>query len=150
MKKMYTELAYVLGIIILAMKLVGLIPESNFAVRIVFFAIGMMLGAVGVALLFHTYIAPEAYELVVKEVSAKYRWNINRVKTVYDCISCLLAIIMSFSFFGLFVFEGVKVGTVITALVNGSLIGWFSRLFESKFEFVDGLRNRNTNQTDSL
>ena len=44
-------------------------------------------------------------------------------------------IIMSFAFFGFGVFEGVKPGTVIFALINGTLIGWFTRQLEKIFEF---------------
>ncbi len=81
---------------------------------------------------------PEAYELIVKEISAKSGCNINKVKTAYDCMSTVLGIIMSFTFFGFGVFEGVKLGTVICAFINGFLIGRFSKLLESTFEF----RNR--------
>ena len=93
----------------------------------------------GVAMLFHTYIAPEAYELVVKELSGKYGWSISRTKTVYDCVSCAAAVLMSFAFFGFGVFEGVKLGTVFCALVNGSLIGLFGRWYDRKLTFRDAL-----------
>lgn len=56
---------------------------------------------------FYIYIAPEAYELFVKELSGKYGINIHRFKTGYDCGSCLVSIVLSF-FFGLWCFEGVK------------------------------------------
>ena len=45
---------------------------------------------------------------------------------------------MSFAFFGFGVFEGVKLGTVICAFINGFLLGRFSKLLESVLEF----RNR--------
>ena len=41
------------------------------AVRITCFTAGVICCAVGVSLLFHTYIAPEVYELFVKEIAAK-------------------------------------------------------------------------------
>ncbi|MBE6021115.1 MAG: hypothetical protein E7228_05185 [Clostridiales bacterium] len=105
--------------------------------RIVFFLIGMVLCSIAVSLFFHTYIAPEAYELFVKEVSAKLGVNINKFKTAYDCTSCLIGIILSFIFFGMWHFEGVKIGTVFCALVNGFLIGRFSAFFEKHWEFKD-------------
>lgn len=124
----------------LVMKLVGLIPEYGFVQRIIFFILGAVICAFGVSLLFHTYIPPEAYELFVKEVTEKIGKNIQLVKTIYDCCSCLLAVIMSFAFFGFLTFEGVKIGTVVCALVNGWLIGKCSILLEKSFEFKDGLR----------
>lgn len=124
------------------MALIALIPEINFAVRIVFFTLGMLLGSFGVSLLFHTYISPEAYELFVKEVSAKFRINIHKFKTGYDIVSCIISVAMSFIFFGLWQFRGVNVGTVITAIVNGFLIGLATKFFEKKFNFKDGLKLR--------
>ncbi len=49
--------------------------------------------------------------------------------------SVVLGIILSFSFFGFGVFEGVKLGTIICAVVNGFLIGLFSKMLEYFFEF---------------
>jgi len=49
---------------------------------------------------------------------------------------------MSFAFFGFGHFEGVKLGTIFCALVNGFLIGRATKLFEKVFEFKDGMRFR--------
>ena len=126
------------------MLLVGTLPLAGFMGRIICYLVGMLFCIVGVSLLFHTYIPPEAYELFVKEISVKSKVGINIVKTAYDCCSCLVAIILSFAFFGLWHFEGVKFGTVICALVNGFLIGKCSKILESVFDFKDAfdLRKR--------
>ncbi|MBR4426152.1 MAG: hypothetical protein IKS77_00495, partial [Spirochaetales bacterium] len=79
----------------------------------------------------------EVYELFVKEISAKYDKNIHKVKTVYDVASCMVGVIFSFTFFGLWVFEGVKWGTIVCALINGALIGICTKTFENHFEFKD-------------
>ena len=119
--------------------LLSLFPVGGLAVRIACYAVGLLLCSAGVALLFHTYISPEAYELFVKEVSAKYGWQIHRVKTVYDCASCLVAILLSFAFFGLWQFEGIRIGTVVCALLNGTLIRFWSKVFETLWVFEDRL-----------
>ncbi len=120
-----------------AMKLVALIPAEGMVIRLVFFSVGLVFCSVSVAFLFHTYIAPEVYELFVKELTAKNNLNISRVKTIYDCTSCVIAILMSFAFFGFLHFEGVKAGTIICALLNGWLIGKFSQLYERWWTFKD-------------
>lgn len=114
----------------------------NLPLRYVYFILGMLLGSLGVSMLFHTYIAPEVYELFVKEWSEKYHHPIGKCKTAYDCISCLLSIVMSFLFFGFGHFEGVKAGTILCALCNGCLVGKFSRLLENIFEFSDRFRTK--------
>ena len=83
----------------------------------------------------NTYLSPEAYELIVKEISQKFNFNINKVKTAFDFLSVVLSIILSFSFFGFGVFEGVKLGTILCATINGFLISRFTRLLEHFFEF---------------
>lgn len=121
------------------MLLVQRFPADSFAVRCLWYVLGLILGAASIAFFFKTYIAPEVYELLVKELALKYSRPTHRVKTVYDCVSCAVAVVMSFAFFGLWRFEGVKLGTVICALVNGWLIGRFTALYEKGFDFRDGL-----------
>ena len=123
----------------LMMVAVAMLPWDGPISRVTCYCIGLAVCASGVALLFNTYIPPEAYELFVKELSDAYGWDISRTKTVYDCCSCLIAIAMSFIFIGFGRFEGVKLGTVICALVNGWTIGQFSRLLTARFCFRDAL-----------
>ena len=121
----------------LSIMLVGLVHWNGIVFRFGFYICGFVLCSAGVAFLFHTYIAPEAYELFVKEISEKLNKPISKVKTIYDCSSCLIGIVLSFAFFGLWHFEGVKFGTVFCALVNGWLIGIISKVIENRFEFKD-------------
>lgn len=125
-----------------AMNVISGLPDDTFIIRVVWYILGTVFCALAVSLFFHTYLSPEAYELIVKEVASKFKVDINKVKTAYDCFSTVLGIVMSFAFFGFGVFEGVKLGTVICALVNGWLIGRISRLLEKKFEFKDALSLR--------
>ncbi len=120
----------------------SLIPDTTFLWKLGLFLVGEVLCTAGVSLIFHTYIAPEVYELFVKEVADKFHFEIHHVKTVYDCTSCAIAVLMSFLFFGFGHFEGVKWGTIIVALVNGTIIGWMTKLFEHFFTFRDGLKLR--------
>lgn len=124
------------------MKAVNLIPGNGIPLKIACYCLGLVVCAIGVALLFKTYISPEAYELFVKEISLEYNFNINKTKTVYDCCSCMIAIAMSFLFVGFGRFEGVKLGTVICALVNGWIIGKCSSFLEKHFDFIDAFNFR--------
>ena len=121
------------------MKPAAFLPAHSAALRLVWYASGLLMGALGVSLLFHTYITPEAYELVVKETSSFFQFPVGRVKTAYDCISCLIAVLMSFAFFGFGHFEGVKTGTIVCALINGWLIHRFGSWLEHGFIFRDAL-----------
>ena len=125
-----------------AIALWGLIPGNSLAFRIFCYGTGMVLCSAGIAMLFNTYITPEAYELFVKELAEKYQVSISRCKTIYDCVSCLIAIVLSFSLFGMGNFVGVKWGTIVCALINGWLIGKIAGALQRKREFRDALPYR--------
>lgn len=125
-----------------AMSLVSFFSFRHIIVRIALYFIGMLLCALGVSFMFHTYIAPEVYELVVKELSSHYNIDIHRFKLGYDYASCGISIVLSFCFFGFGVFEGIKYGSILTALINGRLIGACSNVLEKTFMFKDGLKLR--------
>ena len=124
------------------MLLGGLLPADEIWQRAIWYVLGMLFCAAGVSAMFHTYVSPEVYELFVKEISARFRLNINRFKTVYDCASCLIGVLLSFLAFGFGKFEGVKWGTVVCALVNGWVIGRFSAFYEKHWTFYDSLTLR--------
>lgn len=126
----------------IAISVISGIPDDTFIVRVVWYILGCVMCSFAVSLFFHTYISPEAYELIVKELAEKTRIDINKIKTAYDLISCVIGVVLSFSFFGLGHFEGVKLGTVICAFFNGFLIGQFTKLLEKHFEFKDRFKLR--------
>lgn len=121
--------------------LLSFIP-SLFYVRVIFYIVGFFIVACGVALFFKTYVPPEAYELFVKEISDKYHLDIHKFKTLYDISSLIISVILSFTFFGLFVFKGVSWGTLIAAIFNGFTIKLFGKFLDKHFDFKDGLKLR--------
>lgn len=122
-----------------AIYLIAPLPDAGFAVRASWYVCGLLLCAFAVSLFFHTYLSPEAYELIVKELASKLG-HIDKIKTVYDLSSLLLSVTLSFLFFGFGVFKGIKWGTLICALVNGFVISCFTKLLERAFEFKNKFR----------
>lgn len=118
------------------------VPMAHIAARLAAYVAGMLVCSLGVALVFHTYIPPEAYELFVKELSAKFGVKISVFKTCFDISMMLIGVVMSFAFFGMWHFEGVKLGTVFCACVNGFIIGRISAMLERRYEFRDRLAFR--------
>lgn len=125
---------YILDLILLLMPQIS---TDNYIMRVLFFIIGELFCTLGVSMMFHTYISPEVYELFVSEFSKTYRLPTGRVKTVYDCTSCLVGIILSFAFFGFGNFVGIGWGTIVCALINGAIISAMSKLEDRWFEFKD-------------
>lgn len=135
--------ALIYGLVLdLMMKPLALVPADSMAVRLFLYIAGMIICAIGVAFYFKTYISPAAYELVVKEIAREGSHDIGKVKIIYDLTSCLIAVILSFLFFGFGHFEGVKAGTFIVAVLNGPLISKCSDILDRLFEFKDRFRLR--------
>ena len=80
-----------------------------------------------------TYLYPQVYDFFVKAVSSRYGIKISVLKTIVD-LSCLTAsIVMTFVFFGRM--EGIGWGTLVMAVINGTIIGFFSKILDKFFDF---------------
>ncbi len=115
------------------------LPADSIVMRIILFAVGLVTAALGIAMFFITYFSPEAYDVFVKDIAEKKNLNFGKTKTAYDMTSLALSVILSFCFFGWLHFEGINIGTFITACVNGTLIGLFRNFFKKHFELTDAL-----------
>lgn len=100
--------------------------------RILMFVFGILFTSVSVMLFFKTYLYPQVYDFFVKGVSGKFGIEISRFKTCFD-LSCLaVGSAMTLIFFKKFV--GISFGTLLIALINGTLIGFFGKVFDRIFE----------------
>ncbi len=115
------------GIILDGYMYLGTFIPETIVVRILCFVFGMIITSFGVACMINTYLAPEVYDLFVREVSSKFGIGLSKFKTAYDCTSLVVSVLLSFAFFGLWHFEGIKFGTLICALLNGFMIGKWSK-----------------------
>ena len=123
----------------IAMALLALIPFDGMGARLVYYFMGMYIGTLGVGLILHSYVTPGAYESFVKELGPKYGFDLGKFKTAYDLCSLLLGLLFSFAFFGFGNFVGIRWGTVVCALINGTLVAFNSRLVDKLFDFEDAL-----------
>ncbi len=113
----------------------SLTPPESLAlwIRILLFVGGFILTGFSVALFFKTYFYPQVYDFSVKCVTARYHFKMFVVKTSVDFTMLGIGLIMTFCFFGKLV--GIGWGTLVMAVLNGTTIGLFSKLFDHFFEF---------------
>lgn len=100
--------------------------------RILFYAGGTLITSLAIAMCFRTYLYPQVYDFFVKGVAEKFNLDRTKFKTGFDIIFLTISLIMTLLFFRKFV--GIGVGTLITTLVNGFLIGNFGKLLDKFFE----------------
>ena len=103
--------------------------------RLAAYIVGDLMVCAGVSMMFKTYIPPEAYELFVKEIGSRTGIKLHIFKTAYDCCSLIIAVGLSYILLGNL--EGIGIGTVVCAFLNGSLIKGITGLLEKNFEFRD-------------
>ncbi len=133
-----TAVLYGVILDLLNLALSGFVPQALYA-RILTFLVAAVICSLGVALMFRSYVAPEVYELFVKEISLRYHRNMTRVKWIYDAISLVVALLLSNLFFGFFSYRGVGLGTVFCAVFNGPTIGFIGKFLDRHFEFHPAL-----------
>ena len=130
--------------------MLAFLPQAGFWLRLTVYIVGDLWICAGIALLFHTYLPPEAYEMFVIELAPRLNMKLHILKTVYDCISLIVSIVMALALLG--EFRGIGIGTVVCAFLNGSLIQFFSVLFDRIWVFQDKLpyRHQLTESEESL
>ncbi|MBO5776009.1 MAG: hypothetical protein J6R35_01405 [Clostridia bacterium] len=101
--------------------------------RYVMLIVGDVVTATGVACFFRTYLPIQSYDMFVKDVSARYKLNINVFKVVYDFSLLAISVIFAFGLFGdvknfnwseiyKTSFHSLGLGTLITTIINSPII----------------------------
>ena len=102
--------------------------SMSMPIRILMFVTGVLLTSLAIALFYKTYLYPQVYDFFVKGVSCRFHVPLTRFKTCFDLTCLAVSAVMSLVFFGGFV--GIGFGTVLVALINGRLIGFFCRILD--------------------
>ncbi|MCH5320484.1 MAG: hypothetical protein J1E36_01895 [Eubacterium sp.] len=111
------------------------IPADNIVVRIVLFALGMVLTCLAVALFFNTYLAPCVYDFFVRVIGFEKKLDMRKWKLAFDFSMLIVSVVLSLVLFRRFI--GVNFGTLIMAALNGNIIAFFSNMMKKHIEFFD-------------
>ncbi|MBQ0026179.1 MAG: hypothetical protein KBS79_02265 [Lachnospiraceae bacterium] len=101
---------------------------ESMAVRIAAFIIGTCVTGFAVACFFRTTLPIQVYELTVNEITARYNFDKIKVKRIFDATMLVLAVglalLLNHSL------EGVGIGTIITTIINASVIKFFGKVID--------------------
>lgn len=106
--------------------------SMSMPLRITFFVVGTLITALAIAMCFRTYLYPQVYDFFVKGITERFALDQTKFKIAFDMTFLALSCVMTLLFFRKFV--GIGAGTIITALVNGFLIGNFGKLLDKFVE----------------
>lgn len=107
---------------------------DSMIVRIISFVFGASLISLAIAFFFRTSLPLQVYELIVAEISDKYKLNSMKVKSAFDI--CMFAITILLAVFLNKSAQGIGIGTVIVTIFNAPLIGFFGKLLDKYFDFT--------------
>ena len=95
--------------------------------------IGVVVLGFGISLAVIANVIMNSGEAFVKALSDRVRKEFGNVKVAFDVSCVLLALVLSLLFFdGAIV--GTREGTVISALLTGFVVKWFSKRLETPLE----------------
>ena len=123
------------ALIDLSMSIFDLTPENYFYKLIILF-FGAMFVSLGVALQVIANVLMLTGEALVTAISFVSKIEFGNVKTAFDC--CLVITAAAWSYFDLNAIEGIREGTLISALITGSI----ARFFIKHLSRIDHDRNR--------
>ena len=101
--------------------------------RLILFAIGIILTALGVALFMNTYLAPCAYDYFVRTVVKEKNLDLRKFKLSFDGVFLIISIALTLILFHKFI--GATWGTIIIAVCNGNIISFFNKQMNKHIEF---------------
>ena len=110
------------------------VPDS-WGWRIFYMVIGALVTEIAIAFCLRSYLPQQGYDFAVKEISVVKKFDLNKVKWIYDISSLIVAIILMLALYQRFDFSLIGIGTLILAAVNAPMIAIFGKLFDRFIDF---------------
>ncbi len=119
----------------LGMWIVSFIPINSYPLRLTMVIVGVVILGFGITLSVIANVIMNAGEAFVKAVSDKIRKEFGNVKIVFDILNVVLALALSLVFFN-FTIVGTREGTIISALLTGGVVKFFSKKLKTPLERI--------------
>lgn len=107
------------------MWLVSFLPANSYPVRLIMVVVGIVILGFGISLSVIANVIMNSGEAFVKAISDTLHKEFGNVKIAFDIICVILAITLSVVFFH-FSIVGTREGTIISALLTGIVVKFFS------------------------
>lgn len=117
------------------MWLVKLIPAESYPVRLLMVLIGIVILGFGISLSVIADVILNSGEAFVKALSDTLHLQFGNVKIVFDILCVVIAVILSLIFFDMKI-VGTREGTVISALLTGVTVKFYTKWLKSPVEML--------------
>lgn len=108
------------------MWVVSFIPANFYSIRLVMVIIGVVILGFGISLTVIANVIMNSGEAFVKAVSDQIHKEFGNVKIAFDVLCVIMALILSLLFFD-FTIVGTREGTIISALLTGIVVKFFTK-----------------------
>ena len=125
------------------MWIVSFIPVNSYPLRLTMVIVGVVILGFGITLSVIANVIMNAGEAFVKAVSDKIRKEFGNVKIVFDILNVVLALALSLVFFN-FTIVGTREGTIISALLTGVVVKFFSKKLKTPLERILAGKNESS------
>jgi uncharacterized membrane protein YczE len=119
----------------------GIESPSNYILKLVFLGVSIFVVAVGILLYLTANIMPQPPEGLMLAICKKTGIQFHKMKITFDSTVVVIAAAISFIAFGKL--NGVREGTIISAILIGKILGALTKRWESTI--VELIFNKNTN-----
>nr|MDE6851089.1 YitT family protein [Lachnospiraceae bacterium] len=109
----------------LGMWMVSIVPENTYPMRMASALVGIVILGFGVSLAVIANVIMNSAEAFVKAVSDTFHKEFGDIKIAFDVLCVILSLVISLFFFD-FTIVGTREGTILSALLTGIVIKFFS------------------------
>ena len=122
------------------MWVVSFIPVNSYIIRLTMVIVGVVILGFGIALSVIANVIMNSGEAFVKAVSELVHKEFGNVKIAFDVLCVIMAMILSLVFFN-FTIVGTREGTIISALLTGVVVKFFTKRLQRPLNFILMERN---------
>lgn len=119
----------------LGMSIVSVIPANTYPVRLVMVVVGVVVLGFGISLAVIADVIMNSGEAFVKAISDTGNMEFGNVKIAFDVLCVIISLVLSLIFFD-FTIVGTREGTVISALLTGVVVKFFSKRLKTPLNKV--------------
>lgn len=119
----------------LGMFIVSVIPTNTYPVRLVMVVVGVVVLGFGISLAVIANVIMNSGEAFVKAISDTSGMEFGNVKIAFDVFCVIISLVLSLMFFD-FTIVGTREGTVISALLTGVVVKFFSKRLKGPLDAV--------------
>lgn len=117
------------------MWVVSFIPVNSYIIRLTMVIVGVVILGFGIALSVIANVIMNSGEAFVKAVSDQIHKEFGNVKIAFDVLCVIMALILSLVFFN-FTIVGTREGTIISALLTGVVVKFFTKRLQRPLNSV--------------